>query len=183
MKMSQVVDTKKCRVSRAVLAFLVLCFFATGADADLIDVGVPVKGFGDPTEVGVEGWNPFYIPVSAAASGTFGVDAGTSPDYGDGAGGSLMMFMLFDDFHFPPATASLIFKFKDLDLKDDNTPYDLFETVEFLTDAGGAFSPVITDDDDVTSGTFLDFTIEGSNYFRTSLFPMSRASSTRARSR
>ena len=58
-------------------------------EADLIDIGVPVVGFGDSTPVGNEGWNEFYIPLSAAASGTFGVDAGTSADNGDGIGGSL----------------------------------------------------------------------------------------------
>lgn len=148
------------------LAFGVAFIFATTAHAVTIDIGVPVTGYGSMVTVGNEGWNDFYIPLSAGGSGTFGVDAGQSPDASDGIGGELSLFILFDDFDAPPLTASLVFKFRDLDLTPDNTPGGLTEDVRFFTEAGGSFSPVITSGSDG-----LNYTITGDNDFRTITFP------------
>jgi prepilin-type processing-associated H-X9-DG protein len=126
--------------------------------------------------VGNEWWNGFYIPLDPDYNGTFGVTdvpaggpiegkAGKVSDNGNGSLTSLDMYMFFDDFEHPTAAASLLFLFKDLDLESDNTPSNLFETVQFST-AAGDFTGVLD-----THGNGANYWMFGGNDFRAIFFP------------
>lgn len=120
----------------------------------------------------------FYIPLSSATNGTYGVTsvgsgrtAGTFSDSGSGLTHALTMFLAFSPVSLPVQTATLSFQFTDLDLSGMNDPYKFFETVQFFAADGTALTCKITSDGQTCSGSYLPFTVSGDYNSQTIFFP------------
>jgi len=119
----------KLRALAGIAGFLLA---STAAHATII--GVAVESIGSNNQVGStngDGSINFYIPLSADASGTYGVDAGTSVDscyfpYSC-KNGTLDMFLRFDTGW--TGSAELVLGFLDLDLAGVNDPWNFLESV------------------------------------------------------
>jgi len=120
------------------LAIGLAAFAATGI-ANATVIGVAVDGIGSNTTVGSVNGNGsinFYAPLSAASSGTYGVDAGLSSDTcyypTTCSGGNLDMFLRFQPA--PTGDGVLALTFLDLDIAGANDPWFFFESLR-LADA------------------------------------------------
>lgn len=120
----------------------------------IVATGVPVDGIGSNTQVGIynagTGEVTFYIPLSAAYSGIYGVTdspggfkVGTASDSGSGVSNALTMYMMFSPVQDPAQSAELSVVFEDLDLINVNDPSGFFEEIQFFDDSGSAISPLI----------------------------------------
>lgn len=159
------------------------------AHADSIR-GVPVTGTGPgatqavPTCPATEGqscYNPstgattFFIPLSAATSGTFGVTnvpggtAGTHSDSGTGTANALTMYLMFSPVTLPVSGATLTLSFRDLDLIGVNDPNKFFETVRFYSQNGTALTPLINTNGQ-SGASPLAFTVSGNSTSQTIFF-------------
>jgi len=141
------------------LSFLLLCSIpqaisCTGPECqdDILAYGKPYNP--DPSSSTINyyasnNWIKYYIPLSSANSGIFGVNAGTTQDYGSGYGygnanTALSMFLEFDLTGAPVAPSYegyLKFYTIDLDLLPDNDPENFKEDIQFYftSSGGGAF--------------------------------------------
>ena len=153
----------------------------TGCE-DILVYGRAFDGSSPGTGVGTTyyNWIPYYIPLSASASGTYGVDAGASSDsgsgygYGDSSEDALSMYLSFDLSGIPPAPAyagDLVFHFIDLDLINANDPPGFFEDFQlyFTADNGITWneaSPTISQLN--TSGT--NWSATGSTFYQNITF-------------
>ncbi len=144
---------------------------ATPASAVPITVtGTPVSGFGSTTQVASlngDGYLPFFIPLSQAASGTFTVNGvGTTGDVGN-SGGSLIMTIGFGSFADILQDAKLVFDFIDFDIGPTNDYFEndqlsgFFESVRFFT-SDGYTTQVINHTADSIAG-FIEVTSTGNN--------------------
>jgi len=110
--------------------------------------GVAVGSTSSSTQVGsanAQGVIDYYIPLSGANSGVYGVtavaggiagtfsDGGTGYGYNDPTADALQMYLRYDlsSLDTPAATATLNFRFDDLDLTPYNDPNKFFEDVQF----------------------------------------------------
>jgi hypothetical protein len=104
-------------------------------------IGVPVDALGSNTgvaagNVGGDGTIRFFIPLSSADSGIFGVNTGTSSDSCSGggsvscSGGTLDMYLMFDPVAAGPNLLTL--QFDDLDLFGVNDPGTFVESIEIF---------------------------------------------------
>jgi hypothetical protein len=133
---------------KKILIFMILLFFSVAgtAYASTVATGVTVKAIGDSTTVGIteikdgKTWIKYFIPLSGAASGDYGVkglvaDTGNGYGTGSGEGPALTMFIEYSPVEFPAATAVLTFEFLDLDIEPDNDPTDpdFFETIQIFS--------------------------------------------------
>ena len=130
--------------------------------------GVAVDGVNSSTEVGAanaQGVIDYFIPLSGANHGVYGVTsvaggiAGTFSDKGSGFGyndpnnDALQMYLRYDlsSLDVPAASATLSFRFDDLDLIPNNDPYKFFEDVQFNYYDGSVLNPLtdtlLRDDD------------------------------------
>lgn len=151
-----------------IVGILVVLCSAKGAEADPITswgqavsaigselgVGFPLQTL-DATPDGANNptpnWIKHFIPLTAAASGTYGVGGvGMNPDStssGCGSGGlapcgHLDMYLKFSPTgEFPFQNAVLSTQFRDLDLNPVNDPSFFFETAQFYAAGGGEISP------------------------------------------
>lgn len=113
---------------------LLLASTAVAVPTQYSSTGLPVDAVGSSNNVGnysANGVIDFYIPLSQQASGTYGVDAGTTADIGS-SGGSLLMFLEFE-VNGPLDSASLSIEFSDLDLYGASDNTHLYETVELFS--------------------------------------------------
>jgi hypothetical protein len=167
------------------LAVAIVALGVSPASADTIAWGIPVAAAGSNTQVGLPiqsldatpdginnptgNWVKYFIPLSLAKSGTYGVDdlngpdpcetpgtdcAGTVVDSGSG-NSYLDMFLKFAPVAPSPiASARLEFEFADLDLKYVNDPSGFFESLQIFNSTGTAMTPLLTKaSSTVTSGT------------------------------
>lgn len=177
------------RILGTVLVAVLTLTLGQAAKADTV-LGVPVTGINSttqavpncPTVVGQSCYNTsngqtvFFIPLSTAASGTFGVTngngiiAGTSADTGSGVSNALTVYLLFSPVNVPVSTATLTFHFVDLDLIGVNDPFRFFETVQFFSASGTALTQPITTNGQSDAGSFLSFTVSGTDISQTIFF-------------
>lgn len=117
----------------------IMAFF--GGFAAAATVGTHVDGLASNTGVAAgnvdgDGTVRFFIPLSSADSGTFGVDTGTSSDTCSGggsdacSGGSLNMYLMFDPVSVGPNLIRL--ELDDLDLFGVNDPGTFVESIEIF---------------------------------------------------
>ncbi|HSM40704.1 MAG TPA: hypothetical protein VK862_08125 [Afifellaceae bacterium] len=128
-------------LARFGLAAAILSSCLSGGPAVAATIGAPVDGIGSNTavaagNVGADGTIRFFVPLSSADSGTFGVGTGTSSDTCSGggtdscSGGTLDMYLRFD----PVVSGSnlLRLEFDDLDLSGVNDPGSFLESIEIF---------------------------------------------------
>jgi len=155
----------------------------------VVDIGSATSAVPDcPTLEGQSCFNTttgkitFFIPLSSAYSGIFGVTpvsggtAGTISDAGSGTGlntesSALTMFLRFSPLASPAASASLTFNFLDLDLGGINDPSGFFESVRFFNVLGDAMSPFITTNGQSSEGSLFPFIVSGNSTYQTITFP------------
>lgn len=174
---------------------VVLVFSAGEASAALLARGVPVVALGSstpavpncPTLEGEVCYDPttgrigFYIPLSPAYSGIYGVTpvpfswstrtAGTTPDSRWGPftnRNALRMFLRFSPVALPVGSATLTFRFEDLDLGGANDPGKFFEAIAFYDASGNPVSGPIT----LMSGSCapIPCTLTGDSRYQTIVF-------------
>ncbi len=109
--------------------------------------GVAVGNVGSSTQVGIadaQGVIDYFIPLSQANSGVYGVtptssgpvgtfsDTGSGYGYNDATNDALQMYLRYDlsQLSVPAATATLSFRFDDLDLAPNNDPTGFFEDLQ-----------------------------------------------------
>lgn len=158
------------RLSISLLVVFVMFITVPQLSSATMVYGLPTNGSG--TTVGSVSGNEvlYYIPLSPWASGTYGVGGvGLSSDSvtASNLGGTLEMYIEFNGFDYPAATASTTFWFRDLDLLDDNDPDAFTETVRFsIWDEGSWQSVHVTDDPITDAGMVTNpepFSITGDN--------------------
>ena len=130
--------------------------------------GVPTDGSGTAVGSVIDNKVLYYIPLRLDTSGTYGVGGvGLSSDSvrASNLGGTLNMYIEFNGFDYPAATASTTFWFKDLDLLSDNDPDRFTETVQFSIWNGGGYQPVtpLITNASVYTTPFLSYSITGNN--------------------
>lgn len=148
-----------------ILATVTAMSLATTANAMPI-VGVAVDDFLTPESVGSTVFRSalggdaikYYIPLAAGADCTYGVDCGTSSDYGSG-GPTMSMNLMFNPVE-TMVSSTLYVNFEDLDLEDANDPYGFFESVEVFDSNGDTITGLITNINDI----LLNGTISGNSY-------------------
>jgi hypothetical protein len=171
----------------ALVAVGLMCI-AILANADTV-LGVPVTGIGTTTQAvstcptlegqvcynSATGQTTFYIPLSSANSGTFGVTshsggtAGTFADTGMGTSNALTMYLMFNPVTLPVNSATLNFTFTDLDLQGVNDPTGFFENVQFFSNTGTALTPLIYTNGQ-SGGGALAYTVTGNSNTQTIFF-------------
>jgi hypothetical protein len=179
------------KVERVLLITAIFCGLAGSAKADTA-FGVPVVANGSstpsvpncPALEGQSCYNPvtgaitFFIPLSSANGGVFGVTphsggtAGTFADTGSGASSSLTMYLMFSPVAVPTASASLTFAFVDLDLSGVNDPNGFFENVQFFSVNGTPLTPLITTNGESGGGGGTPtYFVSGNSTSQTIFFP------------
>lgn len=165
--------------------FCALVFGVTQANASINGVAVESATSSDTVgAVDPDGNTVYFIPLSSAATGTFGVTdigsgvlAGTTSDSGSGTGyadaTALNMFVRYDlsSAFVPSAASEITIEFEDLDLDDLNDPSGFFESfrVSYFDDAGveQALTDTITDLSDgfgfLATGVGASFVSGGNN--------------------
>ncbi|MCS7173248.1 MAG: hypothetical protein N0A24_07630 [Armatimonadetes bacterium] len=140
---------------------------AVEVSAAIVARGIPVVSLGSstpavpncPTLEGSVCYDPstgrigFYIPLNPAYNGIYGVTpvpssfphftAGTIPDARSGSFSNpdaLRMFLLFSPVGIPVGSATLTFRFEDLDLTGANDPSRFFERIAFYDASGSPLS-------------------------------------------
>lgn len=177
-------------IASLLITGLILTFAGTAGAIPLTSFGNPVDAIGSPTAAipncptleGVSCFNTstgsitFFIPLSSAYTGVFGVTnvgggntAGTVSDTGSGQSNALTMYLSFTPVAVPAQSASLQFFFTDLDLRYVNDPNGFFETVRFYDRYGSALSPLIWRNGQSGSGTF-PYTVTGNSTSQTITF-------------
>ena len=130
-------------------AVLALASFTSTNALALSTTGVTVDGIGSSNVVGTtatggesvlgDGAVKYFIPLADGADCVYGVDCGTSADYGDGGYRKMSMFMRFD----PVSTvveSTLSILFEDLDLFGANDPWYFVESINVLDDNGNSIT-------------------------------------------
>jgi len=134
--------------------------------------GVAVDNVNSSTKVGIanaQGVIDYFIPLSSANSGVYGVTpvaggiAGTFSDSGAGYGyndpnnDALQMYLRYDlgQLDIPASTATLSFRFDDLDLSPFNDPYKFFEDIQFHYYDGSNLNPLTNTMLDVSDSVTL----------------------------
>ena len=162
---------KGCLRKCASLSLLVMATAAAGPVFAGSVTGVAVDSSGNPVASVTDsnGRITYFIPLNGDNAGVFGEAlsggpnagklAGTFSDYGDGFGyndpnsDALKMYLRYDlsSLDANAASATLSFRFDDLDLIPNNDPYKFFEDVQFHYDDGTALNPLtdtlLRDDD------------------------------------
>jgi hypothetical protein len=192
---NQLLTASRRKVCMQTARFLLIAVVATAccaaAQADPVSVlGVPVTGIGSsttaipncPTMEGVSCYNPstgsfsYYIPLTTAYSGVFGVTAvsggtaGTVSDTGSGVANALTMYLQFSPVTVPALAATLTLNFVDLDLSGVNDPTGFFETIQFFSASGSALTPVISANGQ-SGGGLLVYVVSGNSVAQTIFFP------------
>jgi hypothetical protein len=177
--------------------FGIVLFLSAGeASAALLARGVPVVALGSstpavpdcPTLEGDVCYDPttgrigFYVPLSPAYSGIYGVTRVPFPESTRTAGtrsdsrwapftnpDALRMFLRFSPVALPVGSAKLTFRFEDLDLGGANDPEKFFEAIAFYDASGNPISGSIA----LMSGSCapVPCTLTGDSRYQTITFP------------
>ena len=178
------------KLFRLILFASALLGLVSVARADTV-LGTPVTAVGStthavpncPTLEGsvcyntATGLTTFFIPLSSANSGVYGVTsvgggntAGTFSDVGSGTSNALTMNIMFSPVSLPVSSASLTFAFTDLDLSGWNDPTGFLESVQFFSATNVALTGVINSKTSSGGGT-LAYTLTGDSTSQTIYFP------------
>ena len=126
-----------------------------GADSEVQAVPSVPDTEGDASYDPSDGEINYYIPITANASGVFGVtdttwgNAGTTQSLGSGVGiggdrVALSMFLRFDPVPAGVTDAELQFDFVDLDLEGASDNHWFFEAIRLVDAVGDPMTPLIT---------------------------------------
>jgi hypothetical protein len=164
------------KLSASLFTVLVVLFMIPQISSATLVYGIATDE--DGNKVG-NYWNEkikYYIPLGSDSSGTYGdgsVGLVSDSQPAREVNGWLDMYIEFErSFDYPAQTASVEFWFRDLDLRNDNTPPEFTETVQFSIWNGSIYeqvTPQITDAG-AYSTTLLSYSINGDNDSRSITF-------------